>query len=172
MCLCIVTIFSVMLTYKKYNPILSCIYPYIIILGVYFIHIFFTLYIPKSINIHLLHHSSGNLHLFIELFTNFIWFLIFYFINYFLLCGLIPNILIFFTMIIYLTTHIINYSMLGQSKIHILHDKRVTCNYGPDGLDHLFGTNCDEQVENYDHIIPNVFFAFFITWFIFRPKIF
>ena len=170
-------VFAVLLTYKKTNPMISIVSVVILFLYVYIGHIFASLNIFKEYNPHLyFHHNKDDeinkKYLFIEFFSNIFLFIIIYFINYYLLYGFIPNILIFYSASIYVTNHLINYSLLNLSPSHILHHKYIHCNYGPDFFDHLFGTNCDEQVENFDYIIPHVVFAFFITWFIFRPKIF
>lgn len=168
---------AVLLTYKKTNPLVSVICIIIIYIYVYIFHIFFSLNIFKNISLHLkFHHNKDDninkKYLFVEVICNTVFFIIIYFINDYLLFGFIPNIIIFYSAFIYITNHLINYSLLNLSPSHKLHHKYINCNYGPDFLDHLFGTNCDEQVEKFDYMIPNIVFSFFITWFIFRPKLF
>jgi hypothetical protein len=176
-CISLLFLFSILLTYKKTSPFLSIISISIIFILSYLIHIIFSLNIFKNISPHLIFHHNDDeninkKYLFIEFFINIFLFIIIYFINYYLLFGFIPNILIFYSATIYVTNHLINYSLLNLSPSHILHHKYIHCNYGIGLLDHLFGTNCDDQVENFDYIIPNVVFAFFLTYIIFRPKIF
>ena len=88
--------------------------------------------------------------------------LFYYFYNYYFLCGFVPTILIFYFAIIFVSVHLINYSLLHLSHSHNIHHKYINCNFGPDFLDHIFGTNCDDQVENLDYFIPNVVFSFFL----------
>ena len=51
----------------------------------------------------------------------------------------------------YAIYHMVHLTLLKQSPQHIAHHtefhKGHHCNYGPDILDHLFGTNCDNTVE-------------------------
>jgi hypothetical protein len=176
-CIFLFSLFSVLLTYKKTNPILSTISISIILFLSYLIHIIVSLDKFKNISPHLIfhHNDDENInknYLFIECINNIFIFIVIYFINYYLLFGFIPNILIFYLATIYVTYHLINYSLLNLSPSHILHHKYIHCNYSPDFFDHLFGTNCDDQVENFDSMIPNVVFAFFLTYIIFRPKLF
>jgi hypothetical protein len=176
-CLFLLYFFSVLLTYKKTSPIISFISLVILALTIYICHIFVSLNIFKEYSPHLIFHHKendkiNNTYLFVEICVNISPFILFYFFNYYFLCGFVPNILIFYIMIIYISIHIINYSLLHVSHSHNLHHKYINCNFGPDFLDHIFGTNCDNQVENVDYFIPNVVFSFFLTWFVFKPKIF
>jgi len=176
-CLFLLYFFAVLLTYKKINPFLSIIYLFIIVLSSYLIHIIYSLNIFKEYSPHLIFHHNendeiNNKYLFVELCVNISIFILFYFFNYYFLCGFVPNILIFYFAILYISVHLINYSLLHNSPSHELHHKYINCNFGPDFLDHMFRTNCDDQVENWNYMIPNVVFSFFLTWFVFKPKIF
>ena len=51
--------------------------------------------------------------------------------------------------------------------INIFNGKRPNknlknCNYGPDTLDHLFGTSCNNKFLNYSIYIPNIIISFII----------
>ena len=153
----------------------------------YFIHKLLH-YLPNIINLHLnAHHNSDEnpnilykfLNLSIELFTNIMFFVIFYFIQKILKINFVPEIVIFYYGFIYVSIHIINYSIFHVSKTHVLlHEtaskieKNKTCNYGPDLADHAFKTNCNNNVENYNHILPNILMAFLLPYYFYKPQIF
>ena len=111
----------------------------------------------------------------IELVTNIMFFVLFYYIQKILNIDVIPEILIFYYGFIYVTVHIINYSVFNCREAHVLHhttsqhlDK--TTNYGPDLADHICHTNNNNNFENYNHIIPNVILSFLTTYCIYKPK--
>ena len=104
------------------------------------------------------------------------FFVIFYFIQKLLNIDFVPNIIIVYYALIYVSVHIINYSVFHLAKSHVIHhetttEEKKTCNYGPDFADHLFGTNYDDNFENYNHIIPNILMAFLITYYLYKPQI-
>jgi hypothetical protein len=75
--------------------------------------------------------------------------------------------------LLYISVHIINYSIFHTSEKHIKHhitsNKTLSPqNYGPDFIDHIFGTNSDEEFENYNHILPNILISFIITYYIYE----
>jgi len=180
-------IFAVILTYKKYSPIMTSIYILILYFYSYFIHKFLH-YLPNIINLHLNdHHNSiqnqnilyNFLNLSLELVTNILFFVVFYYAQKILQIKFVPEILIFYYGFIYVSVHIINYSIFHASKTHVLHhessdkiDKSKTRNYGPDLADHVFKTNYDNKIENYNHILPNILMAFLFTYYFYKPKIF
>jgi hypothetical protein len=180
-------IFAFILTHKKYSPILTGISIFILYFYSYFIHKLLH-YLPNMLNLHLNNHHGSNknndllynfLNLSIELFTNIMFFVIFYYIQKILQINFIPEIIIFYYGFIYVSIHIINYSIFHASKIHVLHhettnkiQKNKTCNYGPDLVDHIFKTNYNNKVENYNHILPNILMAFLLTYYFYKPQIF
>ena len=182
-----VFILGILLTYKKYSPFLAGMSIMILFFYSYFIHKAFH-YFPDIINVHLnLHHNhSDNLkivkkyiNLFIELISNILFFVIFYYSQKILSINVVPEILIFYYGFIYVTVHIINYSIFHCSKTHVLHhkssdieDKSKTCNYGPDLVDHIFQTNCNNTIEDYNHIVPNTFMSFLVTYYFYKPQLF
>jgi len=183
----IVFILGILLTYKLYSPLLISASIIILYFYSYFIHIIFH-YFPDIINIHInRHHNSEEnnepvlktINLLIELFANIMFFVIFYYIQKLLSIRFVPEIILFYYGFIYVSVHIINYSIFHKARAHVLHhrsseqaDKNKTCNYGPDLVDHIFNTNCDEKVENYNHIIPNTMISFLITYYLYKPQLF
>jgi len=180
-------IFAFILTHKKYSPTLTGISIFILYFYSYFIHKLLH-YLPNMLNLHLNNHHGSNknndllynfLNLSIELFTNIMFFVIFYYIQKILQINFIPEIIIFYYGFIYVSIHIINYSIFHASKTHVLHhetankiQKNKTCNYGPDLVDHIFKTNYNNKVENYNHILPNILMAFLLTYYFYKPQIF
>lgn len=173
------------------RKIISPIYAVFVISGIvyysYFLHIICH-YIPEKywfINIHSLHHTKNNipksLNIIIETIVNLGGFFGLFIFQRLLLYNkiikfnLIPNILIFYGSILYTSYHIINYTLIlsnlnkhsdkynkTHEKHHITYNKNIHCNFGPDTLDHLFNTNCDETWEDYTIGLPNLLFCFLI----------
>lgn len=50
--------------------------------------------------------------------------------------------------------HIINYSIFGSNKIHQTHHRNTNFHYGPDFMDHLFGTSLHNHEDGNMHITP------------------
>jgi len=66
----------------------------------------------------------------------------------------IPITVILVSHIMYSMAHLINYSLVGH-KVHRAHHLNVDINYGPDIMDHLFGTNGDPTIEDpIIHLVP------------------
>lgn len=63
----------------------------------------------------------------------------------------------------YTSTHIINYSIFG-SDIHRKHHQNMNTNYGPDTLDHMFGTSNDGKFEDLTPISLNAIGSFVIVY--------
>ena len=180
-------VFCILLTYKTYSPLLIGVSLFILYFYSYFVHRLFHS-LPSIINFHTnLHHNKlfnstkikKILNLFLELFTNVLFFVIFYYVQKILFNhNYIPEIVIFYYGFIYTTVHIINYSIIHTSPAHTLHhttsEQLYTkcCNYGPDLVDHIFNTNYNNEIENYNHIIPNTILSFLITYYIYKPKLF
>ena len=154
---------------RKY---ISPLYSSIAIIGLYFysyfIHIFFHL-IPENISPHYIHHNndkiSRGLNLMIETLTDTVFFVMLYFFQKIIKIEIFPNILILYYGIIYVSVHIINFSIFGN-KNHKKHHKKNHelryCNYGPDSIDHLLGSNCDNNWENQLHFLPNIVISYLI----------
>lgn len=177
----IILILAIYLTIHKYSPIHTMISISILFFYSYFIHMLFHLF-PNFINVHMIfHHTNNNnnnnvvkkyIYLLIETFVNIGFFIIFYFLQKLLHVEYVPTILIVFYGIIYISVHIINYSIFHTSEKHIKHHKTTSItllsqNYGPDLIDHIFGTNSDQEFENYNHILPNILISFIITCYIY-----
>jgi len=179
----IVIICCLILTHKTISPLRATVSLGILFYFSYFIHILFH-NMPDIYNIHIYFHhnieSNKNIinkyiNLFIELITNIMFFVIFYLSQKFLNIDFVPNIIIIYYAIIYISVHIINYSVFHLANSHVIHHQttggKKTYNYGPDFADHLFNTNYDNSFENYNHIIPNTIISFFITYYLYKPKI-
>lgn len=183
----IIFILSIILTYKKYSPLLTGVSMVILYFYSYFIHKLFH-YLPIIMNIHLKYHHNHSenkkiihkyLNLAVELFSNIMFFVIFYYIQKVLGINFVPEILIFYYGFIYVSVHIVNYSIFHVSEAHILHhansssiEKKENCNYGPDLVDHIFVTNCNKNIENYNHIIINTLLSFLFTYYFYKPQLF
>jgi len=76
---------------------------------------------------------------------------------------IIPTSVILFYAIWYTSVHIVNYSIIG-SPVHRNHHKNVGTNFGPDVLDHLFGTNHEPEKEDIIYLAPNLVIAFGIVF--------
>jgi hypothetical protein len=130
----------------------------------YFIHRLYHILpstgIFRYINIHLsLHHDHEKvlprpLELVLETFQNAIWFGILYVLQELTDIHIVPTSIIVFALLVYSSVHIINYSVFGSEK-HRQQHLLPNVNFGPDFLDHIFGTNSDPEFENMAHFIPN-----------------
>jgi sterol desaturase/sphingolipid hydroxylase (fatty acid hydroxylase superfamily) len=94
-------------------------------------------------------------------------FYLLYYIQELLDIHITPTSIIFLVAISYTTTHIINYTMF-TSDTHRDHHIHKNVNYGPDFLDHIFGTNSDKGFEDMSHMIPNIIVSFLITYWLFK----
>jgi len=74
----------------------------------------------------------------------------------------VPTSVILFYAIWYTSVHIVNYSVIG-SQIHRDHHKNVGTNFGPDVLDHAFGTNHESKKEDLIDLAPNMVITFGIV---------
>ena len=75
---------------------------------------------------------------------------------------IVPVWIVVFYAIVWTSTHIINYSIVG-SETHRNHHRHVHTNFGPDTMDHLFGTNYDDTMEDIAPVALNAIIAFPIT---------
>lgn len=182
------SVFLLLLTYKKYSPVFVGFALGILMVYIYFVHRFLHA-LPSMINIHVNYHHNGiennsniitkYLNLSIEMLTNILVFVVFYYIQKIAFNNCIPGIIIFYYGFLSVTSHIINYSIFHASNTHLLHHtisedvtKNKTCNYGPDMIDHLFSTTCNDEIENYNHLIPNTLMAFLITYYVYKPQLY
>jgi hypothetical protein len=125
------------------------------------------------------HHSplkkdslTSVIHWIIELFADITFFAILYFFQKLIRFEIVPPVLILYYGVIYVTVHVINYSIFHAAKKHVVHHETSETdpdpkNYGPDIIDHLFGTNDDDTFENYNHTLPNILAAFFVAYYIY-----
>jgi hypothetical protein len=94
----------------------------------------------------------------IETLQNIMWFVPLYLLQEFTDIHIVPTNIILLSMLVYVSVHIVNYSMLGSDK-HARQHKNPHSNYGPDFLDHMFGTNSDDTFEDMIGFIPNTILA-------------
>lgn len=73
----------------------------------------------------------------------------------------IPNILIFYMGLIYISINAINYTIVHLGKKH---SGTTHYNFGSDTFDHLFGINNSATFENFNHILPNILGSFLIIY--------
>jgi len=173
----ILFILGTVLTYKNHSPIYIIFILWILIYSSYFLHKF-THYIPTKINphynIHHKHDLSSVFKIIIYLIEICMEFMIPAFILYktqkYYKYELISHKLILYYSLIYTSIHIINYSFLNIGNHHDHHDadfnNKKSCNFGPDTIDHLLGTNCNSKYENINHIIPNIILSFLFVYYI------
>ena len=169
-------VLSAYLAKDKFSPLYSFIYIPLLMLYSYFAHIIFGHMLPY--NTHLLHHAgtfSRPINLALELFTDIMFFVVPYIAQKLIGYTLIPTVYLVFYAIAYVSVHIINYSIVKFPTHEKHHKKKDTalgyCNFGPDTIDHLFGTNCDDNYENELHHVPNILASFFITYYLIHKKI-
>ena len=181
----IVFILATVLTYKKFSPIQIWLSIILLYFYSYFVHIFFH-YLPTNINLHVIFHHNNDkkksafiryFNLYIECLSNISIFIAFYYLQRLCNIKFVPAIIIFYYAIFYTTIHIINYSLFHCSKAHSLHhqhagDIKKSCNYGPDIIDQIFLTSCNNTFEDQNHILLNILFAFLISYYVFKPTIF
>jgi len=99
-----------------------------------------------------IHHSHVKvfprwLDLSIECLQNMAWFIPLYILQELTDIHIVPNSIIALSLLVYASVHYINYSLF-ESKKHIAQHLNPHINYGPDFLDHIFGTNSDEEFED------------------------
>jgi hypothetical protein len=70
----------------------------------------------------------------------------------------IPTSIVLLGSLMWISIHIINYSLIGN-ETHSRHHQNTTVNYGPDIVDHLFGTNYDDTHEDTTYYIFNAMWA-------------
>ena len=75
----------------------------------------------------------------------------------------VPTSVILFYAFTYTSTHIFNYSIIG-SETHRNHHKNLDTNFGPDTLDHLFGSNYDDTMEDLMPIAINGVCSFAVVY--------
>lgn len=140
----------------------------------YFIHRLYH-YLPSTglfyyINPHIsIHHSHTKtlprwLELIIETVQNIFWFSLLYILQEVTDIHIVPNSIILLSLCVYASVHNVNYSIFGSKK-HREQHLNPDVNFGPDFLDHIFGTNATEEFENMAHFIPNTLLSYLlIVW--------
>jgi hypothetical protein len=167
--LVITDLFAVLLVTPEWNVFAAIIGMHIMYFWVYATHmILHWLYnndILNWMNTHLMYHHQykdckfldRRTELFFEFFTDMGMCLSPLLIQYVTGVWLIPPSIVLFYGFTYTSIHTINYSIYG-TETHRRHHKDPTKNFGADAMDHLFGTNYDETMED---IMPFTFNAMF-----------
>ena len=94
----------------------------------------------------MIHHKNKKItkiiNLTIECLTNASFFYIVIFISKFYRISIFPNMLILYYGIIYVSVHIINFSLFGNDAHKKHHNEKYNkyYNYGPDSIDHIMNT--------------------------------
>lgn len=92
--------------------------------------------------------------LMLEAVQDLVWFFYLYLIQEITNIHIVPNKILLLSATLFTSVHIITYSIVGSEK-HGLQHLNPDCNFGPDFLDHIFGTNSDDTFEDMTHYIPN-----------------
>jgi hypothetical protein len=99
----------------------------------------------------------------LELFAETVWEIFFWiflpiWLQYITGFHFIPTSIVLLSSFMWISIHIINYSIVG-SETHSRHHRDTTVNYGPDVIDHLFGTNYDHTHEDTTYYCFNAMWA-------------
>ena len=163
----VVIVIGCYLVRKKVSPIHSVFAIIGLYFYSYFIHRAYHL-IPQNINPHMIHHKNKSLpriiNLTIECLTNASFFILLYLFQNFIGYQIFPNMLILYYGIIYVSVHIINFSLFGNDAHKKHHNEKYNkyYNYGPDSIDHIMNTNYDDKWENIIHQLPNILISYII----------
>jgi hypothetical protein len=165
--------FSTLLTAPESGLFRTFIGLSIIYFWVYFVHRALH-YLPtegpfKYINTHwIFHHQPLKIlprwfELVLETINDMSMSLSFLLLQYMTGIWIVPVSIILFYGIWFTSVHIVNYSIIG-SQVHRDHHKNVGTNFGPDVIDHMFGTNHEPTREDLIPLSPNIIFAFAATF--------
>lgn len=83
---------------------------------------------------------------------------------YFGLSRWLPPVVALLSILSYTSYHFVNYTVLKSSSIHRDHHFSRNCNFGPDWLDHAFGTSCTGEVENTNVVGINILVIALVLW--------
>jgi len=177
-----IIIFGLILTHKSISKTYTIFSIIFILFYSYFAHIFIHIFPKELLNFHLLIHHNKNYNktdniaktifgYLVELGINISIFAILYVIQKIVKIETVPPIILLYFGIIYISNHMINYTIfhIGNHPEHHDHDNdndndlKYPCNYSLDMLDHLFGTNCNSTFENMNHLIINIIISFVVV---------
>jgi len=151
--------------------------PLAVILGIFFLHVWVywthrLLHIlpPSNLNTHIrFHHELAGdksiprwLELTFETITDLGMILSFGLVQWATGVHVIPTSCIVLFAITYSSVHLVNYSIIGSID-HRRHHLTMNKNFGPDVVDHMFGTNYDDTFEDWEPFVPNIAGALLIT---------
>ena len=158
--MCVLLAFSVLLSSPERSPFAAVLGLFVIYGWVYFVHRGLHMLPTSILNPHVYFHHQHDktidrrVELCIEtandLFMSFSLLLVQNLVG----LHLVPTSVVVFYGLLYTSVHIVNYSIFG-SETHRNHHRRMLTNYGPDTLDHLFGTSTDGIWEDLSPITMN-----------------
>ena len=123
------------------------------------------------LNPHLSIHHAEEKHLprwldiAIEALQNLFWFVPLYILQECTQIHIVPPSIIWFGALVYASLHLVNYTLFTFDK-HVAQHKDPNVNFGPDILDHIFGTNSDPTFELMHHFIPNALASYLLIRYI------
>jgi hypothetical protein len=166
----IIDLFAILLVTPEWNIFAALFAIHFMYFWVYIVHMslhwFYNNDILRWMNTHLMYHHQDKdckfldrrTELFFEFFTDMAMCLSPLFIQYVSGLWFVPPSIILLYGFIYTSVHMINYSIYG-SDTHRRHHEDPTKNFGVDAIDHLFGTNYDETMEDMMPFTFNAIFA-------------
>jgi len=153
-------VFTVLVSYPERSPLSAGIGLMIMYTWVYFSHRVIHMLPTSVLNLHVyVHHQheapiDRRIELFIEAIHDLFMSLNVLLIQSLVGIHIVPTSVILFYGILYTSVHIVNYSLVGN-ETHRGHHKNMYTNYGPDTMDHLFGTSGDGVWEDLTPITMN-----------------
>lgn len=171
--LCVLTFFGYLLTLESSISKVYLVPQILFISLIYYTGHKLCHYLPSNpiINLHVYNHHDKKINIsrYLSLFISFIQEIFGYSIQlitvqYILGIWVIPLSLIVFYYLTSAIIHLFIYSLLG-SETHTGHHIDSSKNLGPDYMDHLFGTNSDNEYEDMNGHIPCVIMGALIVHF-------
>jgi hypothetical protein len=162
------------LALPHYSFVSSLIQIFSLLFLIYISHIIIHTLIPDTpliiLNPHIfLHHNKEVIvekwiERSVEAISNFWYCFSLILFQYMFSLSLVSTSIILYASVLYVITHIFDYSIYGNEK-HSLHHKYSFCNYEPEVFDALFGTRCIPELPYTDMTIeiPHAILAFVIV---------
>ena len=167
----LIFLFASLLLVSPETPILQTVLAVLLVHGwVYFVHRASHLIPNAFFNTHMKYHHQfppktipRHLELFYETFFDSGMNLLLFGVQKALGVNWIPVPVILLFTVTYMSIHIINYSIFG-STFHRRHHDTLDKNFAPDAMDHIMGTNYNEEFEDLNPCSLNAFGACFLLY--------